>query len=99
MKSPSMRDESLHLAEGVLDELDDLVHRLGEDAGLPLLEGEQPGGVAFGDVGHGRVLLQQFRDAGLERLPRSEEHTSELQSLMRIPYAVFCLTKNNKITQ
>src|SRR3546814_10793214 len=25
--------------------------------------------------------------------PRSEEHTSELQSLMRITYAVFCLTK------
>src|SRR3546814_3568182 len=34
--------------------------------------------------------------------PRSEEHTSELQSLMRISYAVFCLkkkTKNNQITQ
>src|SRR3546814_10200099 len=34
------------------------------------------------------------------RLPydgfRSEEHTSELQSLMRISYAVFCLTKKNK---
>src|SRR3546814_5378784 len=28
-------------------------------------------------------------------LPRSEEHTSELQSLMRISYAVFCLKKNN----
>src|SRR3546814_916663 len=28
-------------------------------------------------------------------LPRSEEHTSELQSLMRISYAVFCLNKNN----
>src|SRR3546814_9775357 len=27
---------------------------------------------------------------------RSEEHTSELQSLMRISYAVFCLTKTNK---
>src|SRR3546814_8488403 len=27
--------------------------------------------------------------------PRSEEHTSELQSLMRISYADFCLTKNN----
>src|SRR3546814_4564561 len=26
--------------------------------------------------------------------PRSEEHTSELQSLMRISYAVFCLNKN-----
>src|SRR3546814_7603392 len=31
---------------------------------------------------------------------RSEEHTSELQSLMRISYAVFCLKKkNNKYTQ
>src|SRR3546814_9548520 len=29
----------------------------------------------------------------LDRLRRSEEHTSELQSLMRISYAVFCLTK------
>src|SRR3546814_5858562 len=29
---------------------------------------------------------------------RSEEHTSELQSLMRISYAVFCLQKKNKIT-
>src|SRR3546814_10208757 len=28
---------------------------------------------------------------------RSEEHTSELQSLMRIPYAVFCLKKKNHI--
>src|SRR3546814_2697062 len=30
---------------------------------------------------------------------RSEEHTSELQSLMRISYAVFCLTKKNKNQQ
>src|SRR3546814_5797369 len=29
------------------------------------------------------------------QLPRSEEHTSELQSLMRNSYAVFCLTKKN----
>src|SRR3546814_2047734 len=29
-------------------------------------------------------------------LARSEEHTSELQSLMRISYAVFCLKKKNK---
>src|SRR3546814_6021423 len=38
--------------------------------------------------------------AGDERLPRlnerSEEHTSELQSLMRISYAVFCLKKKKK---
>src|SRR3546814_10493823 len=37
-----------------------------------------------------------FVDADrLERAERSEEHTSELQSLMRISYAVFCL-KNKK---
>src|SRR3546814_8009190 len=30
--------------------------------------------------------------------PRSEEHTSELQSLMRISYAVFCLKKKQKST-
>src|SRR3546814_3005482 len=32
------------------------------------------------------------------RSSRSEEHTSELQSLMRISYAVFCLQKNTKHT-
>src|SRR3546814_7536983 len=32
-----------------------------------------------------------------QNFPRSEEHTSELQSLMRISYAVFCLQKKHKI--
>src|SRR3546814_10551936 len=38
----------------------------------------------------------------LRSISRSEEHTSELQSLMRLSYAVFCLkkkTKQNKLTQ
>src|SRR3546814_7839831 len=35
----------------------------------------------------------------LTALRRTEEHTSELQSLMRISYAVFCLKKKNKQTQ
>src|SRR3546814_9677789 len=38
------------------------------------------------------------RTAAAERR-RSEEHTSELQSLMRISYAVFCLKKKNKNKQ
>src|SRR3546814_7723051 len=37
-------------------------------------------------------------DQGVFRLGRSEEHTSELQSLMRISYAVFCLKKNSNIS-
>src|SRR3546814_2182209 len=36
------------------------------------------------------------RAAGRGPVLRSEEHTSELQSLMRISYAVVCLKKNNK---
>src|SRR3546814_2503896 len=44
-----------------------------------------------------RMRIQSFR-TGLRPalvLSRSEEHTSELQSLMRISYAVFCLKKKN----
>src|SRR3546814_3609267 len=49
-------------------------------------------------------MLRQRRERGVQDgailaldqpEPRSEEHTSELQSLMRISYAVFCLTKKN----
>src|SRR3546814_1091263 len=36
---------------------------------------------------------------GWPKFNRSEEHTSELQSLMRISYAVFCLKKKNKNKQ
>src|SRR3546814_9912174 len=38
-------------------------------------------------------------DIALKTLVRSEEHTSELQSLMRRSYAVFCLKKKKKKTQ
>src|SRR3546814_10895320 len=46
------------------------------------------------------VLMAQFPSQEIAELSyRSEEHTSELQSLMRISYAVFCLkTKNNILT-
>src|SRR3546814_6168108 len=40
--------------------------------------------------------LMLFDTGGIELHDRSEEHTSELQSLMRISYAVFCLKKKKK---
>src|SRR3546814_1819571 len=40
-----------------------------------------------------------FHDRGEHVVARSEEHTSELQSLMRISYAVFCLKKNTFLTE
>src|SRR3546814_5300716 len=62
--------------------------------------------VADEKIGHAVALLQvghQVQHLRLHRdIQRSEEHTSELQSLMRISYAVFCLKKkkkNNTITE
>src|SRR3546814_335407 len=43
-------------------------------------------------LGYIEQVLPSLGEAGVE-LARSEEHTSELQSLMRISYAVFCLKK------
>src|SRR3546814_10560458 len=45
------------------------------------------------------VNAQAEAGTALGGLERSEEHTSELQSLMRISYAVFCLKKKNITTQ
>src|SRR3546814_1795341 len=47
------------------------------------------------DLVCGQGRLEAFRQLGQTEVPalRSEEHTSELQSLMRISYAVFCLKK------
>src|SRR3546814_5542291 len=51
------------------------------------------------DLGWGdRTWIEHDSDLAPLRDDRSEEHTSELQSLMRISYAVFCL-KKKKLTQ
>src|SRR3546814_8062688 len=51
--------------------------------------------------GFGDSVLEELRARGhavaKANMPRSEEHTSELQSLMRISYAVFCLKKKNNL--
>src|SRR3546814_10526828 len=49
-------------------------------------------------VGDGRQLRGSGCQAFTTTDVRSEEHTSELQSLMRISYAVFCLKKKNNHT-
>src|SRR3546814_3370018 len=46
-----------------------------------------------GDHGRGDVGARRSIPCGATRIVRSDEHTSELQSLMRISYAVFCLKK------
>src|SRR3546814_1438136 len=45
------------------------------------------------------ALLEQLQNGEEPHHHRSEEHTSELQSLMRISYAVFCLKKKKRTKQ
>src|SRR3546814_6702715 len=61
----------------------------------------QPGKMLLIDLEQGRIIEDEEIKRDLAE--RSEEHTSELQSLMRISYAVFCLEKkivttNNQYT-
>src|SRR3546814_4391671 len=76
-----------------------------DDAAHPRVDPEQLRVVAI--LGHGKdadgVGLQQHIRSKVRHLhgdvseiARSEEHTSELQSLMRISYAVFCLKKKTQ---
>src|SRR3546814_10639188 len=54
---------------------------------------------AAADLGRGGARAQPrlSRQGRADQRARSEEHTSELQSLMRLSYAVFCLKKKNNI--
>src|SRR3546814_3924555 len=54
--------------------------------------GFAPGGEPGSRLAH-RLAMPVSGDTLLRMIRRSEEHTSELQSLMRISYAVFCLQK------
>src|SRR3546814_206272 len=53
------------------------------------------GGAAVAAQRHHRCAREAAQGLRQRGPPRSEEHTSELQSLMRISYAVFCLKKKN----
>src|SRR3546814_6224041 len=67
-------------------------------AALGLLGNLHLGTVTGREIVEQRLDQRGQRGAALvdrKRLGRSEEHTSELQSLMRISYAVCCLKKNN----
>src|SRR3546814_4208908 len=78
-----------------------VVDSLQAAAGMHVLVLDHLAQFAYRRAGHalfqhelGDLVLGMLRGPALEELvDRSEEHTSELQSLMRISYAVFCLKK------
>src|SRR3546814_4746036 len=79
-------------------------HGLGDAAGVQQAVGEDVSALGVGaelDLVDGEEGDRPVDRHGLHRAAevRSEEHTSELQSLMRISYAVFCLKKKKKERQ
>src|SRR3546814_1779622 len=54
--------------------------------------------IRYTNFKHGDDFTYEYFNRVDLTVGRSEEHTSELQSLMRISYAVFCLKKKKKIT-
>src|SRR3546814_6776758 len=82
-------DQALHRENGVFGVGDGLALRRLADQALAILR--------KGDDRRGRArAFDIFDNLGFSAFHRSEEHTSELQSLMRISYAVFCLKKKKK---
>src|SRR3546814_3095892 len=65
----------------------------GVEIGVPLAHAVPTTAVHGNGKAHPTPLTQSRRPKAGDPKPRSEEHTSELQSLMRISYAVFCLKK------
>src|SRR3546814_10409330 len=101
-ESPSHSDEALRgMARILLEDaislgLNAVTQPLSTD-GAPLvhIHNRRPG-----DTRPGILVLGHYDTVHpivtLEKNPRSEEHTSELQSLMRISYDVFCLKKHKQ---
>src|SRR3546814_1386040 len=72
-------------------------HHACRAAGLAVGNGRQPRGLCR--AGTQQVFKKSMAPFSVPLSGRSEEHTSELQSLMRISYAVFCLKKKKIIKQ
>src|SRR3546814_10398824 len=91
-----LRAEIAHPQRAAAEDEGEIAERLGKD--LAVIRG-----VGFAEI---RVFarlrpieIARIDDHAAHRIamPRSEEHTSELKSQMRISYAGFCLTNTNKV--
>src|SRR3546814_1962515 len=81
------------LAGVLLDLLGQCGDLLGDPFGPSLAHGVEQGAIVCAGIGW-RGSIKLGRVEGIRH--RAEEHTTEIQSLMRISYAVFCLKKKKK---
>src|SRR3546814_3438568 len=99
-------EQPVHLEELVAFEVGEPLRQADTAIAVPFEHVEQHAEARCALVERGQTHLEQDRGDIGERLLRalqhlefrSEEHTSELQSLMRISYAVFCLKKKKQHT-
>src|SRR3546814_8635495 len=103
MLQPSRAQQVAQRLDSVLVELE---HARGLVPGVELapafrILGGDAGGAMVGVAAQRLDAAEREHEAarGVAPVRRSEEHTSELQSLMRISYAVFCLKKKNITTK
>src|SRR3546814_10413084 len=105
-KHPHDHPEHLCAAERQAKLLDCIIHREGivEPQVVAVSGGEEcedeATSIEQGSDANLQIVLSQMARRQARKIhdaPRSEEHTSELQSLMRISYAVFCLKKTNNM--
>src|SRR3546814_6087105 len=87
------RDIPEHLREDVMTMICEAAQGWSEHEAVTILERDRLD--AINVRAHGIVTVGDDEFTFIVE-DRSEEHTSELQSLMRISYAVFCLKKKNK---
>src|SRR3546814_5437217 len=82
-----LRDGKVEVAAGRAEDAD-ITFTQDRETAADIASGRLPAQAAF--------MAGRLRVAGDLRTVRSEKHTSELQSLMRISYAVFCLKKKKQ---
>src|SRR3546814_3136479 len=91
---PSNYSQNLLTAARTLQQVNNQIQSLQNEATMLINQAKNLSRIDFPQL---QAITQNLQQ--IDRLMRSEEHTSELQSLMRISYAVFCLKKKNKCPQ
>src|SRR3546814_9959067 len=109
MRVPNAMDGVPHLTQRPIAPGETFVYEFDAvDAGTFWYHPHQNGAVQVGRGLYGPLIVEEAESIAVDRdvtwvlddwRLRSEEHTSELQSLMRISYAVFCLKKKTNNTR
>src|SRR3546814_1743710 len=88
----------VHTIKGILMNTQELAEKIAENQNISKADARKLVDSVIAAISDAAAAGEEVNINGFGKfsVKRSEEHTSELQSLMRISYAVFCLKKKNK---